>query len=431
MGTHDAAPRRSRLDLRSQRRGARAVGAGFHDQRQPQARHRRGGHGARCCSRSWGWTTTRRGNCTTTWSPRRPGSAYVQREVDLGLGEQIASLRLAGVNVDTEDKRVLPGGDTGRSVIGRTDIDGVGTAGLEKQYNDVLTGTAGELRKEVAPKGRSIAGSERSPSRRCRATTSMLTLDRSIQYAAEQALLGQRVASCGAKSGTIIVMDTRHRRRARHGIGAAQRRAASSRSRAATSPPSTPTSRARSPRSITIAAGAERGRRHARVHVRRAVAASSTPTTCLHDSHQHPDESMTVERDPHRVVEHRHDRRCSSRSAARLGQRTAEALRVHARVRPRRDDGARLPRRVARHPQALEEVGGLRASTPWPTARASPARRSSWSSAINMIANDGTYVAPKLVDGDGRRRRRRWSTAAPSATHEVVRPEVADADAAR
>ena len=142
VGAHDAAAGRSRHDLRSQRRGARHVGAGFRDQRQPEARRRRGGHSARCCSRCSGSTTSRRANCTTTWSPRRPGSGTCNVRSTSPSGEQIADLRLAGVNVDAEDKRVLPGGDTGRSVIGRTDIDGVGTAGLEAQYDELLTGTA-------------------------------------------------------------------------------------------------------------------------------------------------------------------------------------------------------------------------------------------------------------------------------------------------
>jgi len=62
------------------------------------------------------------------------GFVYVKRQVDVDVGKQIADLQLSGVNVDPEDKRVLPGGETGRSVIGATDIDGVGTAGLELQY---------------------------------------------------------------------------------------------------------------------------------------------------------------------------------------------------------------------------------------------------------------------------------------------------------
>ncbi len=61
---------------------------------------------------------------------------------------------------------MLPGGDTGRSVIGLTDIDGIGIAGLEKQYDNVLGGKAGEETLEVAPGGRSIAGSESARRRR-------------------------------------------------------------------------------------------------------------------------------------------------------------------------------------------------------------------------------------------------------------------------
>ena len=59
------------------------------------------------------------------------GFVYVARQVDDVLAEQLAALELAGVSIYREDRRILPGGDTARSVIGRTDIDGVGTAGLE------------------------------------------------------------------------------------------------------------------------------------------------------------------------------------------------------------------------------------------------------------------------------------------------------------
>src|SRR5690606_14627262 len=88
------------------------------------------------------------------------GFVYVRRQVDREVGLVIGELELVGVNVDPEDRRALPGGDTGRSVIGRTDIDGNGTAGLELQFDELLTGTPGELTREVAPKGRSIPGTD-------------------------------------------------------------------------------------------------------------------------------------------------------------------------------------------------------------------------------------------------------------------------------
>jgi cell division protein FtsI (penicillin-binding protein 3) len=135
------------------------------------------------------------------------GFMYVARQVDESVGEQIAALGLSGVNVDGESKRILPGGDTGRSVIGRTDIDGVGIGGLELQYDDLLTGTAGRIEREVGPGGQSIAGSEAVSVAPIAGDDVVLTLDRSIQFATEQALLGQ-VEGLGARGGTGIVMDT-------------------------------------------------------------------------------------------------------------------------------------------------------------------------------------------------------------------------------
>ena len=41
------------------------------------------------------------------------GFVYVKRQVDVSIGQQIADLELSGVNVDAEDRRVLPGGETG------------------------------------------------------------------------------------------------------------------------------------------------------------------------------------------------------------------------------------------------------------------------------------------------------------------------------
>ncbi|HSJ91240.1 MAG TPA: penicillin-binding transpeptidase domain-containing protein, partial [Ilumatobacter sp.] len=135
------------------------------------------------------------------------GFVYVRRQVDRAVGLVIAELELVGVNVDAEDRRVLPGGDTGRSVIGRTDIDGTGIAGLELQYDELLTGTPGELTREVAPKGRSIAGTEQVTVPPVAGNDIVLTIDRSIQFAAEQ-LLVERVTEVLAKSGYIVIMDT-------------------------------------------------------------------------------------------------------------------------------------------------------------------------------------------------------------------------------
>ncbi len=123
----------------------------------------------------------------------------------LALGDQISSLELPGVNVDREDRREMPGGETGRSIIGKTNIDGEGIAGLELQYDDMLSGTGGEMSREVAPGNRSIPGTETVTEAPIPGNDLVLTLDRSIQFSTEQVLL-ERVSEIGARGATAIVM---------------------------------------------------------------------------------------------------------------------------------------------------------------------------------------------------------------------------------
>ena len=70
----------------------------------------------------------------------------------------------------SEDQRIMPSGEVGRSVVGRTDPDLQGTGGLELQYNDVLNGVDGEQSREHDRKFRSIAGGndDRGSDRRLR-----------------------------------------------------------------------------------------------------------------------------------------------------------------------------------------------------------------------------------------------------------------------
>jgi cell division protein FtsI (penicillin-binding protein 3) len=136
------------------------------------------------------------------------GFVYVARQVDANVGDFIRALGHAGVNVDDESRREMPGGDTGRSVLGRTNIDGDGIAGLEKQYNDVMTGTGGSMTREVDPKQQTIAGSESITQAPVAGNDLVLTIDRSIQFATEQVLLEQ-LERIGAKGGTVIALETK------------------------------------------------------------------------------------------------------------------------------------------------------------------------------------------------------------------------------
>ncbi|HEY5423196.1 MAG TPA: penicillin-binding protein 2, partial [Ilumatobacteraceae bacterium] len=138
------------------------------------------------------------------FTAKKNSFVYVARQVDPNLADTVVALRLAGVSSISEDKRVLPSGDVGRSVIGRTDPDLEGTGGLEKEYNDILRGVDGEESQEHDRKYRSIAGGDETVAP-IAGSDIVLSLDRGLQYQVEKALL-QRVDALSAVGGTAIVM---------------------------------------------------------------------------------------------------------------------------------------------------------------------------------------------------------------------------------
>jgi cell division protein FtsI (penicillin-binding protein 3) len=131
---------------------------------------------------------------------------YVARQIDPKLAATVNSLGLAGVSSIGEDQRVLPSGDVARSVVGRTDLDGVGTAGLESAYDEILTGTDGEQSREHDTKFRSIAGGSVTVAP-VAGSDIVSTIKRSLQYQVEQAVL-TRVDQLQAFGGTAIVMNS-------------------------------------------------------------------------------------------------------------------------------------------------------------------------------------------------------------------------------
>ena len=132
---------------------------------------------------------------------------YVARQIDTNLANTVVALRLPGISSISDDQRILPSGDVGRSVVGRTDPDLQGTAGLEEQYNDILRGVDGEQLREHDRKFRSIAGGDETVAP-IPGSDIVSTLDRGLQYQVEQALL-QRVDALSAVGGTAIVMGSK------------------------------------------------------------------------------------------------------------------------------------------------------------------------------------------------------------------------------
>lgn len=69
--------------------------------------------------------------------------AYLRRQVELDLAEQVLALKVPGISTKDEVRRSYPEGETVSQIVGITDIDGKGSEGLELAFNDELAGQAG------------------------------------------------------------------------------------------------------------------------------------------------------------------------------------------------------------------------------------------------------------------------------------------------
>ena len=132
---------------------------------------------------------------------------YVARQLNDNMAEAVTALNLAGIYSYSEPTRVVAG-EVARNIIGRTDPDGIGTSGLESQFDEVLMGVDGRQVIERDSDGRSIP-STRSIVREPEAGQDLvLTINRSMQFQTDAALL-QRVAELKARGGNAIVMNSK------------------------------------------------------------------------------------------------------------------------------------------------------------------------------------------------------------------------------
>lgn len=130
---------------------------------------------------------------------------------DDALVTDIADLALPGIAFEDRYLRETPTGDLARAVVGSTYGDGQhdekgrrGRTGLELAYEDLLAGTPGRLTYERAPNGDTIAGAPEHREPAVAGTDLYLTLDQALQYSTEQALTTQ-VRATGATQGMAII----------------------------------------------------------------------------------------------------------------------------------------------------------------------------------------------------------------------------------
>jgi cell division protein FtsI (penicillin-binding protein 3) len=130
---------------------------------------------------------------------------WIARRVDADQANKLIALNLAGVHPRSEPKRYYPNGSLASHVLGYVGLDGIGLGGVERFYNEKISGEPGRLFIEKDSGGRAYESFE-IPAKS--GQTIVLTIDQSLQYKTEQSLAAA-VKQSRAKSGTAIVLDPR------------------------------------------------------------------------------------------------------------------------------------------------------------------------------------------------------------------------------
>jgi cell division protein FtsI (penicillin-binding protein 3) len=133
---------------------------------------------------------------------------WLARVVTPERATQVLDLKMPGIFSIDEPKRFLTtGGNSAAAVVGHTDIDNKGLSGLEKQFGDILAGTAGKMIVEKGSQGRTIPGGVHELQPAVPGSTLILSLDRGLQFETER-LLKQYVDQLAARGGTVLVGDS-------------------------------------------------------------------------------------------------------------------------------------------------------------------------------------------------------------------------------
>jgi cell division protein FtsI (penicillin-binding protein 3) len=129
---------------------------------------------------------------------------YLARMVPDEQVEQLRALGLAGVAFLEEPERYHPSGPLAQAILGSVDVDNAGISGLEALYDDALTGTPGERSVERNPDGQTIAVGDQEVLPAVKGDDLLLTLDRSMQYEVER-ILADQVSATDSKGGIAVV----------------------------------------------------------------------------------------------------------------------------------------------------------------------------------------------------------------------------------
>ena len=104
---------------------------------------------------------------------------YLQRQVSPAMADYVDKLDIPGIYLRRESRRYYPTGEVSAQLIGITDVDDTGVEGLERMYDEWLTGTPGSRKIRRDAKGRQVEILETTSGEE--AGNLQLTIDQRIQ----------------------------------------------------------------------------------------------------------------------------------------------------------------------------------------------------------------------------------------------------------
>jgi len=130
---------------------------------------------------------------------------YLKRQMSPTVGRRIRELGLKGIHLQKENKRVYPNRKLAAQILGFVGIDNKGLGGLEYYFDKYLRGKKARIDIRVDARRNVIERSVTSAAG-TQGNTLVLTLDKTIQHIAENALR-EVMEKTQALNGSVVVMN--------------------------------------------------------------------------------------------------------------------------------------------------------------------------------------------------------------------------------
>ena len=131
---------------------------------------------------------------------------YLERNLNKEESKSILDDLPEGLIVERDSHRFYPNGNIAAQLIGYTDPDNLGLTGIEKQFNEYLTGTPGWVVRQLSGKGNSLPNNRLPSKAPVDGNNIQLTIDLDYQVVLQEELY-RRINETEAQSGMGILIN--------------------------------------------------------------------------------------------------------------------------------------------------------------------------------------------------------------------------------